>query len=118
MLILNTCHYDWSFFKYICSSSQKYCFLFILMKTTTDTKKTITLFDGANPQLQNSFSKQSPPHAMHFHQHKQEPPCHIHKMCNSGGDSLSESPQLKHTTHCSIALTVTVLSPETFSKCQ
>ena len=37
------------------------------METTTDTKSTTTLCDRANSQLQNYFSSQSPPLAMHFH---------------------------------------------------
>ena len=41
--------------------------LFISMETTTDAKSTITVFDGANSQLQNAiFSTQSPPLALHF----------------------------------------------------
>ena len=46
----------------------KSCVLFFSMETTTDRKDTIALFDGANSQLQNNFSTQSPPLATHFHQ--------------------------------------------------
>ena len=46
--------------KYMCcSESNASCFF--SMETTADTKSTITLFDRANCQLQNTIFQQSPP---------------------------------------------------------
>ena len=47
---------------------QNECLLFISMETATGTKSTITLFDRANSQLQNTFSTHLPPLDVHFHQ--------------------------------------------------
>jgi len=85
--------------------------LFISMEITTDKKSTITLFDRANSELQNTFQ--------HRHHHcicifaidDQEPACYTQK-------SAPLPPLLKHTTYHLTVLTSTAWSPETFSKHQ
>ena len=53
---------------------QKYCLLFISMETTTDAKSTVTLFDRANPQLQNTTFQHSHHHSLRiFISSEQEP---------------------------------------------
>jgi len=49
------------------------------METTTATKSTITLFDKANSQLQNTIFQQSAPLAPTVTSNEQEPACHAHK---------------------------------------
>ena len=44
-----------------------WCLLFISMKTTTDTKSKITLFDRANSQLQNCRRHHPPLHYTHIY---------------------------------------------------
>ena len=77
------------------------------MPPTTDTKTTITLFDGANSQLQNTISQ----HSHHcelciFTSSEQESACHAHKNLHGclkhGFSFMSLLPLLKCTTlsHC------------------
>jgi len=68
------------------------------METTTATKSTITLFDKANSQLQNSIFQQSAPLAPTITSNVQEPACHAHK--NLCQQRWLMWPLLKHTTHC------------------
>jgi len=87
------------------------------METTTDTKNTTTLFDRANPQLQNMFFDMVTTISCAFLPVMNKS---LHaalvKICNRGGDPLWLMPLLKCTTHCLPVFISTVWTPETFSK--
>ena len=88
----------------------KVCLQFISMKAKTDTKSTITLFDRANLQLQNTVFPHSHQHGLCiFNSDVQEPACCSIKICTSGIDPLL--PMLKHATNHFTMLTSTVWSP-------
>ena len=87
---------------------------------TTDTKSTITLFDRANSQLQNTTVQ----HSHHLSCTVSLAMKNLHvmlvKICTSEGDSLSPSIQVKQTTVslCSRSLFDLQKCSASISKCQ
>ena len=72
------------------------------METTIDTKSTITLFDRANSQLQNTIFQHSHHVSAFLSEMKKSLHAMLVKICASRNDPLSLSPLLKCTTTASL----------------
>jgi len=93
------------------------------METTTAMKRTITLFDRKNYQLQNTVFQHSHDRLLCITaSNEQKPACYAHKSLHDRpehGLSFTSSLWLpKRITYCLTVLTSTSWSPETLSKHQ